>query len=478
MENTKFSPLDYVSVIRRRKWWLATPIVLSLVTGWLLVKYLPKEYRSTTTLGVTAPTVSPMIVGQSTPFDNQERLRVLSQQLKSETILSRVVAEEHLASEKDTPRAVGELRGDIDIKVPDPVANTNEIRRLDTFVISVADSDPERAQRVANRLGRVFVAESSKLRTERAEDTTAFISMQVAASQERINELEGRLRRAKESFMGQLPEQTGANLATLGGLRQQLVSDATQIRTERDRLTIIERQIEAIDKNTVDEPATGRTDPGASPEVRVASLERELATAKAMYTDAHPEVTRIKDELASAKREAQAVATRPAADRQARLQRNPAYLQLIADREVARGRIRELERDSAETQGAIARYQSRVEAAPMVEQQLATIERDYNLEKQQYSDLTSKQRAAAMNANVERNRGGERFEVLETASLPTTPIKPIPMRVWLGSIIGGLVLGAGLTLLREYFDGSVHDERELRDEFELPILGSISHLPV
>ena len=161
----------------------------------------------------------------------------------------------------------------------------------------------------------------------------------------------------------------------------------------------------------------------------------------------------------------------------ARLQRNPAYLQLVADREIARGRIRDFERDSAETQGAIARYQARIEAAPMVEQQLATIERDYNLEKQQYSDLSSKQRSAAIAANVERNHSGERFEVIETASFPPVPLKPIPMRVWLGSILGGLVLGAGLTLLREYVDGSVHDERELREEFELPILGSISHLP-
>jgi len=477
---TKFSPLDYLSVIRRRKFWLAGPIVLSIVTGWLLVKFLPKEYRSTTTLGVTAATVAPNIVGQQTPFDNMERLRVLSQQLKSETILSRVVKEEHLAGNNggnDIAGAVGELRGNIDIKVPDPVTNTNEIRRLDTFIIAVGDSDPVRAQRVANRLGRVFVEETSKLRTERAEDTTAFISMQVAASQERINDLEGRLRKAKESYMGQLPEQTGANLATMGGLRQQIANDTTQVRSERDRLTVIERQIEAIDKNTVDEPIGGPADPAGSPAARVASLERELATAKTMYTDAHPEVSRIKEELAAAKKEVQVVAARPASDRMARLQRNPAYLQLAADREIARNRIRELEKDSADAQAQVARYQSRIDAAPMVEQQLTSIERDLNLEKQQYSELIAKQRAASMNANVERNRGGERFDVIETASLPSAPIKPIPLRVWLGSIIGGIVLGAGLTLLREYLDGSVHDERELRDEFELPILGSISHLP-
>ena len=230
--------------------------------------------------------------------------------------------------------------------------------------------------------------------------------------------------------MGQLPEQTGANLATVGGLRQQLSTNATQMRSERERLTIIDRQIDGIEKNSVDEPGIGRADTTTSPEVRVASLERDLATARAMYTDKHPEVQRIQEELAAAKKDAQTAFQRPAADRMARLQRNPAYLQLVADREIARGRIRDLERDSAETQGAIARYQARIEAAPMVEQQLATIERDYNLEKQQYSDLSSKQRSAAIAANVERSSG---------APAPRPPGAPT------GSSSGSR-LGAGGTL--------------------------------
>jgi len=469
MDNTHFSPFDYLSVIRRRRWWWITPIALSIVTGWLLVRFLPREYKSSTTLGVTAPLVSPSIVSQVTSSDNFDRMRAIQQQLISTPILSRVAREEQLPD-------VAALRNAIEIKVPDPVTNTNEVRRLDTFVVSYSDSDPSRAQRVANRLGRVFVDENSKVRTERAEDTTMFINTQLASSQSRISDLEMRLRKAKESYMGQLPEQTGANLQTIAGLRAQMVSDETAIRGERDRMMLIDRQIEAIDKNTIDEPASGRGDAVASPELRVISLERELATARTIYKDAHPEVQRIQEELAYAKKEAQAAQQQPQADRLARLQRNPSYLSLVSEREIGRSRIKDLERDQADAQGQIARYQARIEAAPMVEQQLTNIQREYDLERQQYTDLSSRQRAAVIAASVERNRSGERFEVIDSASYPTAPTKPLPLRLWLGSLLGGLVVGAGLTLLREYFDSSVYDERELRDALELPILGSITHI--
>ena len=476
MEHTPFSPLDYISVINRRKWYWITPLVLSIAAGWLLMKYLPKEYKSQTTIGVTAALVSPTIVGQAAPFDNQERLRALSQQLRSAPLLARVVREEHLAGEADVDSAVSALRSAIDVKVPDPVTNTSEPRRLDTFVVSYTDTQPVRAQRVADRLGHVFVEENSKTRAERAEDTTAFIDTQLAASAARITDLDTRLRRSKEAFMGQLPEQTAANLSTLAGLRQQVVSDQTAARAERDRLALIDRQLDAIDKNTVDEPGNGRTSDTA-PETRVAVLERELTAARATYTDQHPEVQRIQDELANAKRDAAAVRTQPVADRMARLGRNPAYLQLQGEREMANRRTKDIERDTLDTQATIARYQARVEAAPMVEQQLKDLQLGYDLEKQQYTELSNKKRSAVMAANVERGRSGERFDVIEAASLPSSPTTPLPMRVWLGSILAGLIVGAGLTLGREYLDSSIHDERDLRDAFDLPILGSISHLP-
>src|SRR5262249_60989038 len=110
-----------------------------------------------------------------------------------------------------------------------------------------------------------------------------------------------------------------------------------------------------------------------------------------------------------------------------RRRQTPAHQQPVGERKLPKTRLQDLYRDSQQTQQLIKAHQARVEAAPMVEQQLAAIERDYALERQQYSDLSAKQRAAIIAASVERDRSGERFAVLEPATFPTHPIKPLPM---------------------------------------------------
>jgi uncharacterized protein involved in exopolysaccharide biosynthesis len=143
---------------------------------------------------------------------------------------------------------------------------------------------------------------------------------------------------------------------------------------------------------------------------------------------------------------------------------------------MGRLRIRELQRAESDIRRQIGLYQARVESAPMVEQQLTSVQRDYDLEKTQYSELTSKLRAATMAENVERNRRGEQFTVLYPASYPAEPTKPVPIRVMLLSIVAGICAGAGLTLAREYLDRSVHDVRDLRDEIDVPVLGEVTRI--
>ena len=479
MEETHVHALDYLSVCRRRKWWLIVPVVLSVVVGLALLAVLPKQYRSSATLGVTEPIVSPALVNQSTSLDNQDRLRALSQELLSPMILERVIAEERLSAGGPSADAVERVRSAVDLSIPEPVARAPEPRRLDTFLVSYSDSDPERARRITNRLATVFVDQNSQSRAEHAEDTSAFIANQLRASESRLAELETRLRKAKEAHMGRLPEQTQANLQTLAGLRQQYEANATSLRGEQDRLTMLERQIDALKQGRSDFTAVGRGSDAAvplPPESRVLTLERELAAARAMYTDKHPEVLRLRDELATAKRDAAADRQKPESDRLAQLQLDPAYRQAATDREMTRLRIREIERSATDLQKQIVAYQARVEAAPMVEQQLVAVQRDYDLEKTQYGELSAKLHAASLTESVERNRRGEQFMVLYAASLPTSPVKPVPWRVMTMAVLAGICLGAVLALGREYLDRSVHDVRELKDAFDVPVLAEITHI--
>jgi uncharacterized protein involved in exopolysaccharide biosynthesis len=211
-------------------------------------------------------------------------------------------------------------------------------------------------------------------------------------------------------------------------------------------------------------------------QARIIALRGELAEARLSFTEKHPEVVRLQDELATTEAAAAAEREQPASDRAGVLQTNPDYRQLVKDRDAARFRIGELQRQQKNATAAIGQYQARVEAAPRVEQQLVSLTREYELERESYSVLKEKQQAALINEDLQRSQGGEQFSILVPASYPTRPSKPQPLRILLLALATGIVLGGGGVMGREYLDRSVHDARGLRDEFELPVLAEIPRI--
>jgi len=80
-----------------------------------------------------------------------------------------------------------------------------------------------------------------------------------------------------------------------------------------------------------------------------------------------------------------------------------------------------------------------------------------------------------MNESLERNQGGERFTVLQHASLPDSPFTPNIPRLLALVLLLGVCLGGGLALGREYLDRAIYDSRSIA-ELELPILGEIPRI--
>jgi succinoglycan biosynthesis transport protein ExoP len=216
--------------------------------------------------------------------------------------------------------------------------------------------------------------------------------------------------------------------------------------------------------------------PPTTPQQRVIVLQRELDQARSKYTAKHPEVQILEDELKAAQADAAAVRSQPESARQATLSADPQYQQVVAERNQTQLRIRALQRTEAQLTGDIARYQQRMEAAPMVEQELAPLERAYEFEKENLKQLAEKHSAAVVQEQIARTRGGERFSLLNHAYLPHSPESPNRPRLLLISLALAFAFGGGSAFGREFLDRSVRDARKLQDEFELPVLAEIPRI--
>jgi protein tyrosine kinase modulator len=479
MDERTFHPLDYVSVLRRRKWWLIAPVALGIVAGLLLAVFWPRQYLSEAQIGIAAPKLSPELLRNVSSLDRDERQRAISQQLVSRQVLERVVREEKLNPSKPVEDVAGWLRTQIIVAVDQPIGRGGDTRNgLDSFKLGYIDSTPDRAQRITNRLAYVFVEENSKTQTERAENTSEVLGQQLQASQERLATLEAQLRAKKEANMGRLPDQVGANLAMANGLRQSFDSYSMQLRSEQDRLSQLESQIEDMRRGAITAPILFSTAPAIeAAQTRLAQLQQQLTAERALgKTDKHPDIISLQGEMTNARAELAAIKQPANANRDELLQGDPIYRQRVQDRDAARLRVNTLRVQSAQASSQIGAYQSRVEAAPMVEQDLSSVSRDVDLERARYTDLKTKYENARLAEDLARQQGGERFSVL----YPAYPGRPANPGQWakllLMAIAFGFVLGGAMVVGREFLDRSVHDVRALQSEFEIPVLGEIPRI--
>jgi hypothetical protein len=124
----------------------------------------------------------------------------------------------------------------------------------------------------------------------------------------------------------------------------------------------------------------------------------------------------------------------------------------IESRRAEQGRI---ERDIAELQG-------RLTNVPMREQEMQQITRDYDITRLNYHSLLEKQLSAEMSTDMERRQKSERFTIIDPAHVPERPSKP--NRLFFGGV--GSLFFFAMTVLSAI--GLEMRKDNLLGEWELP----------
>src|SRR5205823_14275664 len=112
-----------------------------------------------------------------------------------------------------------------DIKLELRSVEQTEDRRGATvaFALSYQGRNPETVARVANTLASFYIEENLKARERQAVGTSEFLKVQLAEAKKRLDVQEQVVSEYKKRYMGELPQQTDANLGTVERISSQLL---------------------------------------------------------------------------------------------------------------------------------------------------------------------------------------------------------------------------------------------------------------
>ena len=478
----------YLGIVKRRHFHFLIPLFIGWAVVWAASWVLPSRYESTTLILVEQPTMPKDYVTPNVVDDLQERMQSITQQILSRTRLLHIIDQFNLYAGEHAQRSPDQkvelMRKDITIDLVRDAQN-----RITAFNVSYSSRSPQLAQQITGELTNLFINENLEVRQQQSEDTTQFLGTQLEAARKTLADQEDQIRVFKAQHVGEMPGQLASNLQILQGLQSQLQSDEDALNAARQQRVYL--QTLADQYRSLQGPAKGPDDtsvglPALDQELQ--KLRTQLADLSSHYTDRHPDVRKLKDEIArTEKMRAQLLASvknknNGASDSndnagQANLGADTAQASLMAP---IQSQLRSNELEIANREHSIATlkakvddYQARLNTEPIREQQLADLTRGYDQSKANYDDLLKKKNESSMATSMELLQQGERFRVVDPPSLPQKPEFPNRLK-FCGIGLGvGLAFGLVVAGAFEMLDDRLHSSKEIRKLLPVDVIGEI-----
>jgi polysaccharide chain length determinant protein (PEP-CTERM system associated) len=474
----------YWSLARRRQWYFLLPFFGVWLLVWCASWLLPSTYRSSTLILVEQPAVPQQYVTPNvSASDLQNRLDSMTEQILSRTRLQRIIDTRNLyLNERDhrtSEELVERMRKDITVELvraPD--------RQVTAFNVFYSSKDPLVAQTVTSDLTNLFINENLEFRQQRSENTTEFLTSQLEEARQGLAAQEQKLREYKDKHIGELPTQLQGNIQILSGLQNQLQGEQDALGRAKQQNVYLESLVNQY--RSAQGTVSGGDAPQGLPaiEQELARLRAQLADLSSHYTDKHPDVRKLKDQIAKTERmklqlEAglASSASTEHADSDAALSSSPPVMELQSQLKANQIEIANRQESIRGLKAKIAEYQGRLNQTPVREQQLADLSRDYEQSRTNYESLLAKKNQSALATNLERQQQGENFRILDPPSLPSKPFSPDRLKLSVIGLFAGIVVGGGVAAAAEYTDDHLYSEKELKILVPVPVLAELPAIP-
>lgn len=468
MEELISQLLSTIKGVWKYRWHAASVMWVVAICGWIKVLSLPDDYQTSARVFVdTQSVLKPLLAGMTSTPNVEQQVSIMSRTLLSRPNIERVMRMVDLDINAKTARdheiEVDELMSKI------KVGGTNS---FDIYSITYNNKNPKLVRDVVQSLLTIFVEGSFKGKKSDTLKAVQFIDDQIKNYEDRLIAAENTVKEFKIKNNLLLPRQ-GIDYGA------QLLISSDLLNTAKLELAEAEQARNAINSQiNGDEPVlTADSNPSLiqNPEIdsRIAAINKNLDGLLMQYTELHPDII-------SAKRLISQLEARKLEENKLQGTVDPGknYSPMLQQLKVALteadARVASIKARVQEYTLRNARLVSQSNAVPEVESQLAQLNRDYMINKENYEKLIGRREVAKLSGDLNSNTEMMTFKIIDPPTVPLTPVGPNRALYFSLVLVGAVISGIAAALLISQIRPTFLSPSELREGTGLPVLGTVS----
>ena len=340
--------------------------------------------------------------------------------------------------------------------------STAPFRNTELLQVKMKGKTPEKAQEANKLLVGSFLERITMLSRTEQTATKGFLEGRVAAAKQDLDKAETALQDYKiankiispsdsaKLFLDRiaLTEKEAAVNRIEMGMAQAKLNAANDILGGEGRYTADNRTIQAYN-------------------VQLAKLEAERISYLDKYTEKHPRMIELNDQIAELKAKI-AEETRKVAALQAPSD-NAVHQRLVANKFQSEGELIVAQQKAALLQQVIDQNNQDLEKLPEVEKGYVKVARDLQVANEIYVMLAKRLEESKVAEVMQPNN----VQVVDTPTLPEKPVAPRKGRTLILAALFGLLLSGGYTVVMEIMNRTIRTEDDVKHYLDLPVMGAI-----
>ncbi|MDD4946934.1 MAG: chain length-determining protein [Gallionella sp.] len=463
--------MSYLKGAWKYRWPAMLAAWLISISGWIYVYQLPDSYRSSARVYVdTQSILRPLMAGMALTPNVEQQVSIMSRTLFSrpnlEKVLRMVDLDLKAGTASDHEKMLDQLNENITIE---------SAGRNDLYLISSLNENPKIAKDIVQALLTIFVEGS--IGDKKQDSTTAinFIDQQITEYEEKLVDSENALKEFRRANIGILPSEGTDYTVQMLAIEDNLGKAQLELKEAEQSRDTIKKRISGDEPTLATDETLGQSD---NPEIdaRIAAQKEKLDSLRLNFTEQHPDVIAAKRLIAILEKRKAEEAKLPNNKHDPGKNYSPMLQQLYVDLSQSESTVAALKARVAEYYRRHEELKSKSNAILEMEANLARLNRDYNVYKNNYEKLVERREAAKLSDSLRDTSELMTFKIIDPPTTPLQPTGPNRLKFYSMSILAGLAFAIGLAFVISQIRPAFNSQGDLREVTGLPVLGEVTRL--